>query len=236
MNEVTSLLARALDGEPPPELTTDDVLRAGRGRLRGRRIAAGGGVAAAVMAVALGAAALTGDGSGGPDPTQAAQPTLPPSTVDSAPPGPSLPLPPSTTADPRYVPHPSRATQLTKTITGAALLPGTINQDLVFQPYNFGYTAAVEVPAGGGRVNISIYQPGGQPPSSCLMPSPDAVCDTRVRDGLTVYVGIAGPGSVSARTVRPDGTWVAALAERTSPAVTVDALVELVTLPGLALR
>lgn len=59
-DDVKALLGRALDGEPPLGIDRDQVFAEGRARLRRRRSIAISGVAAAVVAAALGTTALTG--------------------------------------------------------------------------------------------------------------------------------------------------------------------------------
>ena len=58
--DVKELLGRALAGEPPLTLDRDEVFRDGRRRLRNRRLFSSGGVAAGVVAAAVGAVLLTG--------------------------------------------------------------------------------------------------------------------------------------------------------------------------------
>ncbi|MCP3799193.1 hypothetical protein NLX83_07985 [Allokutzneria sp. A3M-2-11 16] len=67
--DIRDLLGGALDTEPPMNIDRAAVIKAGKRSLRRRRVAAGVGVAAGVVAVALGATALAGPTAlfGGPD-------------------------------------------------------------------------------------------------------------------------------------------------------------------------
>lgn len=73
-DDITRTLRRALDGEPPSTLDPDAIVR--RGRRRALLLRPATGVAAAVVAVAMGTVALAGastgpgtvqEGDGGPD-------------------------------------------------------------------------------------------------------------------------------------------------------------------------
>ncbi len=90
-DDIKDLLGRAIGAEPPLRLDRDEVLRAGRKRLRRRRALEAGGVVAAVVVAAVGASMLTGVIGAAPDGDR-----LPPAattTTDNGPiPGIDLPL------------------------------------------------------------------------------------------------------------------------------------------------
>lgn len=91
MTDIKDLLSKAIgDDEPPIGIDRDEVFRVGRLRVRRRRALAAGGVVAAVVVAVVGATVLTDFVENRPD-------DVPVATAPPAPPGPELPLPPSTT-------------------------------------------------------------------------------------------------------------------------------------------
>lgn len=154
--DVKGLLGRAFGPEPPLALDRAEIFRQGRRTVRNRRIATAGGVAAGVIVAVLGAASLTNlIGSVNQDvATSSSAPALPtPSTPtttgESAPPGPSLPLVP-TTSLPAYAVH---AETLTMTLAGEIVLsqfrlsPGAdgARLPLAFVHGRDGYHAAADL-------------------------------------------------------------------------------------------
>lgn len=88
MTSIDERLERALDDAPPPSFTVDDVLAAGRGRARRRRVAASGVLVTAVAAGSLGATLLLGPagpgGAGGAGDDRAAGEPTPAARDDRA--------------------------------------------------------------------------------------------------------------------------------------------------------
>ena len=92
-DDIKHWLGSAVDAEPPLTIDRGAVFDEGKRLVRRRRTLAAGGVAAGVVALAAGVAALVGLVHGEPAKMPPAQP--PSITSDMAPPGPLLPLPPS---------------------------------------------------------------------------------------------------------------------------------------------
>ena len=92
--DVKRWLGAAVDAEPPLTLDRAAVYGEGKRLVRRRRRMAAGAVAGGVIVLAAGVGALTGLTHGTPD-VRPAQPTVV-TSEDIAPPGPLLPLPPST--------------------------------------------------------------------------------------------------------------------------------------------
>ncbi len=166
--DVKRMLGRAFSAEPPLELDRAEILRAGRRKVRTRRIATSGGVAASVIAVVIGAAGLpnlVGDDRSGEDVavgTSTSAPTLteaPPTTFESAPAGPSLPLT-TVTLSPSDV----HAEALTATVAGSVVLsqyrlaPAADGSriPLAFVSYHDGYRAAADLADENGAGSLEI--------------------------------------------------------------------------------
>jgi hypothetical protein len=92
--DIKHWLGTAVDVEPPLTIDRGAVFGEGKRMVRRRRTLAAGGVAAGVVALAAGVAALAGLVHGpSPAPVPPAQTFV--TSEDVAPPGPLLPLPPS---------------------------------------------------------------------------------------------------------------------------------------------
>jgi hypothetical protein len=186
--DVKWVLGRAFGAEPPLGLDRAEILRAGRRKVRNRRIVASGGVAASVIAVVVGAAVLPGlltDDGPGEDVavgTSTSAPSVsgtPPTTGQSAPVGPSLPLTTVTMA-----PNEVHAEVLTATVAGAVVLSQfrlTTASDgstlpLAFVHHRAGYRAAADLADGDGAGYLQIevnYAPDGS--TAVCEPSSDQV-------------------------------------------------------------
>lgn len=107
-DDVRSVIHRALDEEPELGLEPQEILSLARRRLRTRRYAGIGGVAAAVAGVTLGATLLTGpiEAPGMVGPAEVGRVTT---TAPSVPPT----TPPPTTVSPSPMPPPSATTKST---------------------------------------------------------------------------------------------------------------------------
>ncbi|MFB9905018.1 hypothetical protein [Allokutzneria oryzae] len=98
-DDIRELLGGVLQMEPPMTIDRAAVLSAGKRALRRRRLAAATGVAAGVVAVALGATAIAGPSAlfGGPDLGPAVPAPPRPSVSEVAPTMRTSPVPPATT-------------------------------------------------------------------------------------------------------------------------------------------
>ncbi|MFL6125684.1 hypothetical protein [Actinophytocola sp.] len=143
-DDVKDLLGRAFGEEPPLRIDRDQVVEHGRKRLRRKRFLEAGGVVAAVVVAAVGAATLTNlTGSSAPE-------KLPPaaSSTYQAPPGPELPLTASTT------PLPPTSTETTQSPPPRALValdPATLTAKL-YATGVLSATEALALPGQSGRV------------------------------------------------------------------------------------
>ncbi|HEV2783462.1 MAG TPA: hypothetical protein VGX25_29100 [Actinophytocola sp.] len=203
--DVKRLLGRAFGPEPPLRLDRDEVFRRGQRRVRARRIAASGGVAASVIAVMVGAAALSG--LGGAEPVvPAASP--PPATVATstfttgAPPSPSLPV----SASPRTFQRGAepttddRAAALTKELTGAGVIPAGFEiipvpadakPALVFRHFRGSYhlTADLVDRMGDGSIQVQVsYSWPDEPLPSCAGIQGEPSCYVAERPGARLWV------------------------------------------------
>lgn len=247
-DDVKRLLGAAFGPEPPLMLDRAELLRAGQRRVRRRRIAASGGVAASVVAVVVGVVALTGLGRGEVDQaapvstTGSAIPTTTdaPTVSDGAPAGPQLPL----TTKPGAIPPTSdeHAAALAGVLIKSGVVPPpglrvlTLPSDsrpLSVEHYAGAYHVSVDVSDGKRQGNLSLEigyatpdtaLPGCQKGASCELVAESGIpmlATTEKQDAtLVVYYVWA---------VRPDGTQVqvsssnaAKRAVRTDPAARAD--------------
>lgn len=225
-DRIKSLLGRAFGPEPPLRLDRDEILRRGRRGVRLRLLAASGGVAAAVVAVVLGAAALsnlTGDDPGpGISPGQAtsSRPPYPPTsspvsaapTPESAPQGPQLPLSPTTTAPSKH------ADVLTQVLADAKLIPvvadgGDGSKALSFSYVGERYQVVTDLrqPQGAGHVRVQISRRDKfAPPVSCSeLTGQSDPCAIEADHGTPVLVATERFGReirYVVHVVRPDGS------------------------------
>lgn len=259
---IKGLLGKAFGPEPPLALDREEILRRGRRGLRIRRLATSGGVAAAVVAVILGAAALNGLPGGGSGheitPAQATtSPTAPPSTspTDAAPTGPELPLTPTATVQVRDADK--HAIELTRTLSGAGVVPRALTQFSVdgTAPLSFVFTAGIYRASAllvdsAGRGVLAVYV---RPPTNDLTPprcSKIADCSEWNLAGVAMTARIerttSGTVEYSVLALRPDGTNLTLTATNTStlgpgevrrtrpqPPVDLAALRAIAVLPGL---
>jgi hypothetical protein len=172
-HEIKALLGRAFGPEPPLALDRAEILRRGRRRVRNRWFAASGGVAASVVAVVVGAVAMTGlvGTHSGDRPASgiAAEYTAQPgvtSSGESAPAGPRLPLttdatPPSAAAAPTTERH---AAELTALLAKARPVPAEVkavpvvdnSEPLVFLAYPGSYLTSADLVDAKGRGSLTV--------------------------------------------------------------------------------
>jgi hypothetical protein len=260
--DIKALLDKAFGPEPPLSLDRDAILRRGRRQVRIRRLAASGGVAAAVVAVVLSAAFLSNRPVGEEiTPAQPASTRPVPVTTtpsDRAPAGPELPL--STTVSPPVrAASKARAAELTKILSSARVLPGDVkllplepdSGPLVFRVSGSEYWAGARLSdASGQGIVVVAVQPvaqDAQPPrcpehTRCTELSEAGVAMTarfaETSSGIVEYTIVAH---------RPDGTGVTLIATnaastrrdetrtaRAMPPVDLTQLRAIATLPGLS--
>ncbi|GAA4002765.1 hypothetical protein GCM10022247_24520 [Allokutzneria multivorans] len=138
--DIRDLLGTVVGSEPPMNIDRASVIQAGKRSLRRRRLAAGAGVAAGVVAVALGATALAGPSAlfGGPD-------------LGPAGPGPTMtsttgPASPETTRPP-YSTTTTRTSPSTDAPAARIALPANDPKTAsVLSQYNAAYSAANPLP------------------------------------------------------------------------------------------
>ena len=221
---IKGLLGKAFGPEPPLTLDRAEIFRRGRRRVRVRRLAASGGVAAAVVAVVLGAAALNNLGGDGPSqdlsPGQSTSTEQSPASVatspEGAPTGPRLPL--STTL---AAPPDQRAVQFTQALADAALIPAAVqvqdqgdgNRPLAFVSLGETYLAGANLvePRGGGNLQILVSRANLKTPVTCADPTAKVISCSIVTDQgfpMTVATRRSDNGVVDyvVHGVRSDGT------------------------------
>jgi hypothetical protein len=264
-DEIKAILDRAFTPEPALGLDRDEVYRRGHQQVRNRRLLTSGGVVLGVVAVVLGVAALTGVLRKGADEDTAAPPvgvTSPPqaltSSVQVAPPGPALPLPPSTTA-PLPASAGEHAVLLTKALSGSGMFPGEFtvlaaepNTDpLVFQFVDGSYrtTALLVDTRGRGVLIIDVQRAarGESPPKCADVKECTVWSESGVAGAASTARNTSGTVEYSVDALRPDSTrvillatnaastrWEDSPATRPEPPVDLKQLRVLATLPGLA--
>lgn len=237
--DIKDLLGRAFDREPPLGIDRDEVLQAGRKRLRRRHVLASSGVVAAVVVAAVGAAALTTLPDAGP--------ALPPaaSTTTSRPaPGLELPLtsrptpsaptttgtpdPPSTDGSTTAWASGEYGTQLTQALYQSGVVsrdnvkerPGERDPVFQFGDGVYQFTGDIIIGSASGELMVTVerVQPGGV--ISCDdVPSPYIGCRTPSEAIVPVVVAsstdVSGERRNLAMVVLPDGTRVTAVASNT---------------------
>jgi hypothetical protein len=255
-DDVKALLGRAIAGEPPLALDRDEVLRAGRRKLRNRKLfTAGGAIAGAVVAV-VGAVVLTHVV------TEEPVPETPPAasrTERPAPPGLTLPLTTEAPSSAPVRPSAEYADMLTQNLLGA--LPGdavtsrTDGAEVRFAAARdtYEFEADVRTSSADGSLSVSI---GATDPGATVtcdqLPDANGGCTVSSEGGMLVAVGTwKDPGTGEKRyiayAVHPDGTSVTAISANLSekrrqydklptdatPVIDDEQLVAIVTLPGL---
>lgn len=164
MTDIKDLLGRAFDDEEPPlGIDRDEVVRAGRQKVRRRHRLAAGGVVAAVVVAVVGAAVLTDFVEITPD-------KLPPAAeAPPAPPGPALPLTPTSTpagAPPFTTEHAGELTVALRDFVGrgsAVEWPGESDPRFHVEGPSYQYASDVVVTDGGEgalQVSVSYVAPG----------------------------------------------------------------------------
>jgi hypothetical protein len=259
VDDVKALLGRALAGEPPLALDRDEVIRAGRRKLRNRKLfSAGGAIAGAVVAV-VGAVVLTDLV------TEEPAPEAPPAasrTERPAPPGPTLPL--STTAqDPPSsapaVPTAAYADVLTQHLLAA--LPADVvtsrtdgaKARFAAAKDTYEFEADVRTASADGSLSVSVgaTEQGATVTCRQVRDANDG-CTVSSEGGMLVAVGTwQDPGTGEKRhiayAVHPDGTSVTAISGNLSeksrqygktpvnatPVVDAKELMRIVTRPDL---
>jgi hypothetical protein len=254
--DVKELLGRALAGEPPLTLDRDEVFRAGRRRLRIRRLFSSGGVVTGVVAAAVGAVLITTPIAEEPP----APPVAPPAASgpeNSAPIGPSLPLDPSVTTPPSS--RPPMSEDHAVALTGALVDSGLLGKELTltgpkFYPGDVSYDLQTDVitPAEEGTLTISVAAAPSGAATDCAELKDNAGCEVRTVRGTRVAVGTwkdygTGEKRLLVYAIRADGTSVKASASNLSdrrradgrppvdktPVVDEIALAKIATIPDL---
>ena len=255
MTDIKDLLGRAFDDEEPPlGIDRDEVFRAGRQQVRRRHRLATGGVVAAVVAAIVGAAVLTDFVEITPDKLPPADQVLP------APPGPRLPLAPTSTPAGTPPLTDERASELTvklhDTIGNGTAVPWPGDADpprFRVEGANYVYESdVVETDGGEGvlQVMISYVTPG----TSASCDSADRGCVLVNTEGHTVArrawtSSPSGEQKATATVVLADGTKVSAVSSNYSrrmrdaseapsgkPALDVEELTNLVTQAKFSVR
>lgn len=226
-DEIKDLLGKALSGEPPMGIDRDEVLDAGRKRLRRRRSLAAGGVAAAVVVAAVGAATLTGLID--VDPVE----NMPPAatrTETALPPGLDLPLPetpdpplPTSTHGPAATPD--HADELTQRLYQSGLLsadslrpPGQDKGTPGFAARGdlYRFEADIVTPHHTGSLQLTVEPNRQKLVADCGdIVEPFDGCYSQFHDGIAVVFGSwknsEGERRYLAVTVLPNGARVAAI-------------------------
>lgn len=236
-DDVKDLLRRAFDEEPPLRIDRDEVVQAGRKRLRRRRAFEAGTVVVAVVLAAVGAATLTNLVERAPE-------RMPPAASSTAPPGPQLPVPhesrstpPSSGSTPLTTtesPPPSVsagwALELTRLLYRSGALEPTETRpipgktgDPQFELYGSTYVFKADVtkPGKAGLVVITVG-PASRPKMDCAAMSPEFhECEIRKKDGVDVLLARSRTSvgeSRYAAAVLADGTEVTASASNLTAA------------------
>lgn len=225
-DDVKRLLGKAFGPEPPLTLDREEIFRRGRRGVRIRRFATSGGVAAAVAAVVLGAAALSnlpGDGPGQViSPAQGTTTEQPPSSVttspETAPRGPQLPL--------TTVPPPSlavavsdvHAAELTKVLSRSGVVPGVFKAfpaepstvPLTFKISGASYRATAALSdAKGQGILIIMVGPATRDAAAPRCPNvPECAEVYQAGVAMAERTAQSGSGSIeySINALRSDGT------------------------------
>lgn len=260
--DIKALLDKAFGPEPPLSLDREAILRRGRRQVRVRRLAASGGVAAAVVAVVLGAAVLSNKPGG--DEVNPAQPasTRPVATTttpsDRVPDGPELPL--TTTTAPTRTPIDAarrHAAELTTVLARALpgdfklqpLEPDTAPLVFAFDGTSYRTSARLTDASGQGIVLIVVnLVPRGSAPPRC----PGHTRCTELSEAgvaMTERTDTTSGGTVEYSIIahRPDGTRLTLIANnlasikieetrigRPAPPVDLAQLRAIATLPGMS--
>lgn len=226
MSDIKDLLGRAIgDDEPPMGIDRDEVFRVGRQRVRRRRTVAAGSAVAAVVIAAVGATVLT-NFVGNQEP-------VPPAATGAphAPPGPELPLTPSSTGGPPVTTEsrplsPRHADKLTESLNSS----GIVRLDSVFpwpgqpSPLEFRveegvflYEADVVMTDREGRLQVAVGAAKAGSIATCAdIGEKYDTCETVTDYGPPVAQATwkyrTGEQRNVVVTVLPDGTKVAAVA------------------------
>lgn len=227
-DDVKALLGRALAGEPPLALDRDEVVRAGRRKLRNRKLfSAGGAIAGAVVAV-VGAVVLTDLVTAEPAPEA---PPAASRTERRAPPGPTLPLsttaqdPPSSAPALPTADHADVLTQhLLDALPGDATTSRTDGAKVRFAAARdtYEFEADVRTSSADGSLSVSIGATDPDAKASCdQIPDANGGCTVSSAGGMLVAVGTwRDPGTGEKRyiayAVHPDGTSVTAISANLS--------------------
>jgi hypothetical protein len=235
-DDIKRLLDRAIGQEPALSLNRAEIFRAGRRKVRNRRLAASGGVAASVVAVVVGAATLTNLVGGTSDndvtPAIGSSTTAPPAPTTPETPGLSLPL--TTTVSPPSLPvavQPEKhAAALTAELAASNPIPKGIKAypagdgtrgALVFAFFRDAYHADAHLSDARGSGGIEVEIAYIREPNASLgcEQSTDQVvvtCTPSLEYGyqMTRTTRTTKRGTVEyiVRAFRPDGTdiWVTA--------------------------
>jgi hypothetical protein len=254
--DIRRMLGRAFGPEPPMRLDRAEVFRRGRRAVRVRRIAASLGVAATVVAVAVGVSLLPGLGKPVNDPAHGsgtARPAPPSPPTFVVPPGPE----PRTSAQ--------RAAELTQVLDQAGVFPA----DLEIVPLGATDAAALRFAHDGrmyhvikdvrdkqglGSFDLRVMFPSNTPVRGCdIVEYGQLSCQENRQPGVWMWVRTlqAPHGTIAyeVSAVRDDGTRVGVgstalpfstlgdrdrAPDRMVPPVSVGVLMKIAALPGLS--
>ena len=211
MTDIKDLLGKAIGDEPPSGIDRDEILMAGRQRVRRRRRLAACGVIAAVVAAAVGAATLTDFVSVPPD--------VPPAVANGgphAPPGPELPLPATPASRP-----PALTTQKAARLT-ALLAPHVPANDGKFRVQGRVYLFESDIVGdkSEGVLQVTVHFAGAARHASCEDVPEHDTCEVTSKDGCDVaqatWKSADGERRNLAVVILPDGTEVAAMSSNFS--------------------
>lgn len=220
MTGIRDLLSKAIgDDEPPVGIDRDEVFRVGRQRVRRRRALAASGVVAAVVAAVVGATVLTDFVEVRPD-------EVPVADAPPAPPGPELPLPPSTRTKPPPSLTDRHANDLTQKLYSSGLVdlataepwPGRPGPHVKFRLVDGEYLYEADIAAHGreGQLQVTVGVAAKGVPSCDNLGERYDSCAIATAHGRQVvqatWKGGKGERRNLAVTVLPDGTQVAAIA------------------------
>jgi hypothetical protein len=257
--DIRRLLRGAFGPEPPMRLDRAEVFRRGRRAVRLRRITASGGVAATVVAVAVGVALLPGLGKPVPNPAHGSDTAVPTSTQPT-----TFTLPPVPRGRmPRT--DDKRAAELTEVLARSGVFPAGLEivplgrtdvPMLRFQHDGLGYFMIKDVRDrhGLGGFDLRVGFPSDAPARRCdVVEEGQLSCQEDREPGAWMWVRTfqAPHGTVAyhVSAVRDDGTRVTVASSavphsttgvrgwrpgRLVPPVSVGVLMQIAALPGLS--
>lgn len=234
--DLKHLLGRAFAGEPPLRLDRDEVFKRGRRRVRHRRIIEAGAVVAAVVAIVVGAASLTGllgtgtDGELPPAATATTSTTGTTNAADRPTAASSSPVPTTVSLPTEPLTTDVHAARLTEVLAAgfplpagmvALPVPGDRTGPLTFRQSQGGYKAAADLTDRRGEGSLFIEVDFATARQPGCDGSPQGVsCTVEMYQGVSMSVVTQtnpdGEISYSINAVRPDGTGVYVAASNVS--------------------